>query len=68
MLARTRCHRHSAKTWIANCTECTAWHLPIQLARRYKGPYSDLKPMHPSVVLPSTKRGNGAEATLPSTL
>ena len=28
------CHRHPRKLWIANCPDCTAWHLAKVLAYR----------------------------------
>ena len=34
MSATTQCYRHPRGTWIASCTDCTAWHLADAVARR----------------------------------
>jgi hypothetical protein len=34
MIATTPCYRHSRTTWIASCSDCTAWHLAAALAGR----------------------------------
>ncbi|MGY1638690.1 hypothetical protein ACI78V_18750 [Geodermatophilus sp. SYSU D00742] len=33
MAPTSPCTRHT-RAWIANCADCTAWHLPRQIARR----------------------------------
>ncbi|MGY1661956.1 hypothetical protein ACI78Q_12140 [Geodermatophilus sp. SYSU D00705] len=33
------CTRHT-RAWIAGCSDCTAWHLPRQIARRASTPAS----------------------------
>ena len=30
----TPCQRHSRRTWMAYCPDCTAWHLTVARARR----------------------------------
>ena len=34
MTVATQCFRHPRGTWIANCSDCTAWHLAAARARR----------------------------------
>jgi hypothetical protein len=34
MTATTPCYRHSRGTWIAGCSDCTAWHLAVACGRR----------------------------------
>jgi hypothetical protein len=33
MRSNTPCTRH-AHVWMARCPDCTAWHLPLEIARR----------------------------------
>jgi hypothetical protein len=46
MKAITPCTRH-AHVWIARCPECTAWHLPRQIAGRAA---ADARKARPPVV------------------
>ena len=34
MAKPTQCYRHSRRSWIANCPDCTAWHLASARADR----------------------------------
>jgi hypothetical protein len=34
MAERAVCHRHPWHVWIANCPDCTSWHLAALRARR----------------------------------
>jgi hypothetical protein len=33
MTERAPCYRHPRHVWIANCADCTAWHLAAQVTR-----------------------------------
>jgi hypothetical protein len=34
MCESTPCLRHARTVWIANCSDCTRWHLAVAIARR----------------------------------
>jgi hypothetical protein len=50
MTATTPCYRHSRGTWIAACSDCTAWHLAVAVGRRAQ------------ISLPTTRSGPAVTA------
>ena len=34
MTPTTPCYRHPRGTWMVACSDCTAWHMAVALARR----------------------------------